>query len=240
MPAEYPDGTELVYNEEEIEWTPESGDSPVFTYSGARGEIYDKFLESKNEKLVGGIYANLASMTFRSVNGRATLVQRGIRENRDIEELYAVDVVKDLRTCEYYDALSDAQIAAVSEKFKDPGTPYVEPTGWNALQKKLFFFMSHGEESYLETQFILRLTKHAVLDTEIGASFDNINKVVAAPEVSESMANLIASLPAGEWMKKPPQTGNQGFGRWRVEQEWHWAKRWAVHYNGTWGEGVGS
>lgn len=213
------------------DYTKESGEILTITHSGDEEGVLADYTTYK-AAMIASSATDLASLSFNSDRGRATLIRRYIRENKDIEELYGVDVIKDILTSSYFDDLSDPEIVAVRTKHDDGEA--ADPA-WSAKQKNLYMHLARGEESYMLTQFILRVTKNSVLTTEAKASFTNLNKVVTAPTLSSNMAALVDSLPDGEWLKKPPQVENLGKGRWRVGQEYHWAEKWSVIYGGTWG-----
>ena len=176
-----------------------------------------------------------------------------------IEEMYAVDLTKAVSTAPYFsitvDAgkglpLSDNEVVFV-RRCVDNGltdgdeiTDYaarleLDPAtfawaNWTDGMKELRYHLDHNVESYFETAFIVRRSLYGVRTSVIKASFANINKVVAAPVLSPNMSTLIDSLPAGEWLYKPPQAEYLGKGRWRVGLEWHWSETWSVVYGGTW------
>jgi hypothetical protein len=104
---------------------------------------------------------------------------------------------------------------------------------WSIGMKELRWAYMHGQESYLETSFILRKSSYGVRKSTVLATFTGINTVVTPPTFSTPMNDLIASLPTGEWLKKPPQAENLGKGKWRITEEWVWAEKWSIVYGGT-------
>jgi hypothetical protein len=199
---------------------------------------------------------NTQALTYRNSGGRASLVAKfGRAEDGDspvpgatlVEELYAVDVLKDITEAPYFSSLTDEQVAWVRYCAENRLTiaeidatvaelglsASLEHGSWSALMLTLFKHLIHGVESYYETGFVLRVTYHSIRSANVKASFAGINTVVAAPTLSSRMNNLILALPSGEWLYKPPQAEHVGRGRWRVSREWHWALKWSVVYGGT-------
>jgi hypothetical protein len=231
MARTFPDGTTPV-TLRGLDYTIEGGEIPNDTETGEPSLVAADYNFYK-ALMASRLAVNVTSLSYYVDRGRATLIRRYVREpDKDIEELYGVDVIKDICTAPYFDALTDAQIVAVRTAH-DNGEPAA--AGWVAKQKNLYMHLARGEESYFLTQFILRVTKHSCLTTEAKASFEDINTVVTAPTLSANMASLVDGLPDGEWLKKPPNVENLGKGRWRVGQEYHWAEKWSIIYGGTWG-----
>lgn len=214
-----------------IDYTKEGGENVGYVHQGDADSVLRDYITFKNA-MIASTVTDLSSLSYQSINGRATLIRRYVRENKDIEELYGVDVIKDICTSAYFAAMTDAQILAVRTKHENGEA---RDESWTVLQKNLYWHLVRGMESFLETQFILRVTTHSASTTETKKSFTGINTVVTAPMLSTNMQQLIDSLPAGEWLKKPPTAENLGKGRWRLGQEYHWAQKWSVLYGGTWG-----
>ena len=82
---------------------------------------------------------------------------------------------------------------------------------------------------------------YGVKTATITASFTGINLVCSAvaghqpiPTFLTEMDTLIAALPTGEWLYRPPQAEHLGKGKWRITLEWNWAVKWSIIYDGTW------
>jgi hypothetical protein len=244
------------------EWIgPFAGDSTTGEWQGTPADIDAKYAELVAEGEAGG---NIAGLSYRNDKGRCTLVARygrgsttivGVPENVTvIEELYAVDIIKDIREAPYYclggtAALTDeraawvykcarngwtqAEITANAIKAGLDATPF-QYANFTAPMLSLFGHLTHGVESYYETGFILRRSQYGIKTSAIQAAFTNINRVVASPGFISEMTALLQSLPAGEWIYRPPQAEHLGKGRWRVTQEWMYSPKWSVVYGGTW------
>jgi len=237
------------------EWTPTA---EIQTYEwplGAKEDV-DSLYNTYTAVASGG--GGIASISMRKDKGRGSLIVSfgptsaegdGLSGIQTIEELYSIDILKDIRTAPYFDDLADEAIAFVGRVAEDRLTQVeidaiVEDEGlsssleygsWLPLMDQLYYHIIHGVDSYYETAFILRRSKSGVRSSFIRGGFTDINRVVTAPTLSVQMNSLIAALPAGEWLKKPTSAEYLGKGRWRVDEEWQWAVKWSVVYGGTWG-----
>jgi len=238
-------------------YTSGSGEVETNEWAGEKSDILTKYEELKADAEAG---ENIASLEASGNNGRSKLIARFGRtgsissEYGDdvtiIEELYAVDVVKDLRASPYFSTaatkLTDDQVSWVqtcvdnqwSEADITTEGDAVSRNNWAAYtdsMKELRYHLLHGHDSYFETGFILRRSLYGVRTSVIEGSFTGINTVVAAPTFASQMDTLIAALPAGEWLYKPPAAEHLGKGKWRISLEWHYAAKWSKVYGGTWG-----
>jgi len=229
-------------------WLYGVGERTEQQWNGDRASIETKYDALKTLSAIPG--QNVSELNLSTSNGRATLIARFGRsdtvtgsEITIVEELYAVDVLVDIRRAPYWDAMSDDEMAVVNQAFDNQWTedeidanaeiPWT--TSWTDLMKNLRYHLVHGVDTYFETAFVLRRSSHGVRTSQIKASFTDINDVVTAPTFSTQMNDLVESLPSGEWLKKPPEVEHLGRGRWRVSEEYHWAEKWSVVYGGTWG-----
>jgi len=238
------------------EFDRQSGERINHEYTGNPVDVDAKYEAYKAASISGG---DPVKVTLSNQNGRARVIAQFERTEVDpdesgaeitiVEELIGVDVLKDVRTSSYFDDLSDSQVAFVTlsaeSRWTDDeideqanerglGASY-EKDNWTALMKTLFYHLIHGAEGYYETAFVLRRSLYGVRKSAIDASFADINKVVAAPTLSDDMDDLVDALPAGEWLYKPPEVEYLGNKRWRAAFEWQWAERHSVVYGGTFG-----
>lgn len=235
------------------EWAPGVGETitkewPLGTPSNVN-EAYE------NEKALAIAGNNLQSLSMRTSNGRSSLVARFGRSGNSseygedvavVEELYSIDIIKDICESPYWKSMSNDDMSWVRHCVENRLTEdeitieaAVAPgrrawASWSALMKSLRYHMIHGVDTYYETGFILRRSLHGVRTSVIRASFSGINAVGADPSFKSQMHTLIESLPSGEWLYRPPQAEHLGRGRWRITQEWQWAVKWSVMYGGTW------
>lgn len=226
-------------------------------------------IQAKYDELVAlsGTGSNIETLNAKFNQGRASLVASYTRTSTEwtddiviIEELYAVDVIKDVCNSDYFSVtsngskglpLTDDQVAFVrycsdmgfseadiTNYVNNPPAPRKVPgvvwASWSIGMKEYRYHLLHGAESFYETGFVLRKSKYGVRTSPVAQAFDNINRVVTAPTLSSQMDYLLASLPTGEWLYRPPQAEHLGRGRWRITEEWNWAVKWSVVYGGTW------
>ena len=244
------------------EWIYGMGESVSKEWRGRQDDIDDRYEEYKT---LGEAGEGIAQLTYKNTEGKGTLMMRLARQGNllpgyaeditVIEELYAVDIIKDIWCAPYFSETVNApkglpldvdEIGWVKTVVENHWESSIEIdahakniaarqwANWNTGMKELRWHLDVGATSYFETGFILRRSMYGVRTSEIKASFTGINAVGADPEFQSAMDNLIESLPAGEWLYKPPQADHMGAGRWRITQEWHWADKWSIVYGGTW------
>lgn len=259
-------------------WTPESGETEERVIRGPAARVEETYTATKALADAGD--QRFSGMDYDLTRGRAVLTVRYGREGggggdvpmgvsgntSTIEELYSVDVIKDIRQHPDFNvdgawALTDAQLQAVNDYFSkdfdvqspslDDDGNLVEPSAWIAGQKRLYRMLLHGMDSYYETGFVLRRTVYGARNRQVKASFASINLVIGysgseggqagtVMRLSTRMNNLLDVLPSGEWLKKPSQCEYLGKGQWRVSEEYHWAQKWHAIYMGSldWGDGT--
>ena len=212
-----------------MDWTPDSGEAITREYRGRYADVHAKYtVERAAAALAGGA----ASVQITQAKGRGYCVARFAPSAKTVEEVYAVDMIRDIRTHSYFASLTNAEIVAVTEaadKYRDATST------WSDRAKQLHWHLVHGHASYYEVNFVLRRATTAARTKEVKASFADLNTVVSAPSLSADMNQLLSSLPSGEWLKKPPQAEYLGRGRWRIDQSWQWAPKWSKIYGGTLG-----
>ena len=251
------------------EFVPGVGERTVEEWPlGTPTDIDAKYETAKAAAIAGT--DNIANVTYRGREGRASLVIRYGREAGDvaeygdevqvIEELYAVDVIRDMRLAPYFspkepdgDDLTNKQMAFVKRCTsmgydEDEIEKYVYDQGldsdhlyanWTAKMKSLYGHLNRGED-YYETGFVLRRSLYGLRSSRINVNFTGINKVADGKEghaekpfFKSPMDSLVALLPPGEWLYRTPGTEHLGQGRWRVTEEWQWAPGWSIVYDGT-------
>jgi len=223
---------------EEIVWTPNTGDVRSLTWDGATEDVYNTFLA---RRAAAPGTADVFELNYRSQNGQATLIERRMRDDGNlIEELYGVDVMKDALTMAYFSSLTNDQVVAVRaayESMREEGESGGPPSGgFTGLQAVLYFHLARGVEVLPETAWVFCSTQRAVRFKSVNATFANVNRVVTAPAIdSSSIQKLVTSIPAGEWLYKPPRVTSAGKGKYDVSREWWWAEKWSVVLGGTWG-----
>ena len=246
-----------------LEYIPGVGETETREWKGERTDVLAKYTELKYGADGGAtVDGNLTGLMYTSDGGRTACMMRIERNNvvneygtdvKVVEELYAIDVIRDVLAAPYFvtavaTKLTDDQAAWVSEcvdKHYTEAQIDVEAVkfvpakplwaAWTAGMKELKYHLRHGVDSYYETAFILRRSLYGVITSKIKIAFTGINTVVTAPEFGSAMDDLIGELPTGEWLYKPPQSEHLSKAKWRITQEWHWAEKWSKIYGGTWG-----
>lgn len=226
---------------ETLEWVYGTGESRQIEYRGERSDVMAKYETLKTE-------IGVRQVTYSASEGRTRVIARFAREDVEgggadgvtvIEELLGLDVVRALHAAPTFNALADddiAEVLLVSEtRLKE--AKIAGYAAWAAAKKELRWQILHGQESYFETAFVLRIKKQGVKSSALQGVFAGINTVVAVPALSAGMTLLVGTLPTGEWLYKPPQVEYAGRGIWSVSAEYHWAVKWSKVYGGTLGGG---
>jgi hypothetical protein len=229
-----------------FEWSKGSGLQNYTTVKGTAQDIENIALQIQ----ASGSYNNELVASFRGqvMNGRGELEIMppmivgggggGSPSDLDgvIEELYGQDQVKDIEAAPIFDVEDAKNLIVARNAARDAED---EIGSWTDRQKLLYRMIAHGQTSYFETGFVYRRSIYRSTQTQANVSFENINKVVTTPPVlSSRLTNLIANLPSGEWLQKPPQIQYGGRGVYQLTQEWWWAEKWSVIYGGTKNFGV--
>ncbi len=196
---------------------------------------------SKYQSLLGVV--GLREAAYSNAEGRSRVVAKFIRDVDGgggnsvtiVEELLGVDQVRSIYAAQMFRELTDNAMAAVllatENRVADED---IDGYGdWTDVQKELRWQMLHGQESYYETTFVLRVKKQGVRSSALRGVFTGVNEIKALPQLSSGMTELVGTLPDGEWLYKPPQVQYVQRGIWSVESEWNWAPKWSVVYGGT-------
>lgn len=194
-------------------------------------------------KLTAQANSNITSLQFSDDRGRGTLTtiysSTDDPSNPDqsvygVQELIAIDVLKDIELAPYFESLDYYSVNEVHEAIAKRQI-YVT-SSWSALQKTLFHHLSLGQDTYYETSFVFRKTRRigSGQTSLLKAVMTDINTVVALPELSPSLLNIISGLPTGQWLKRPTQVRYIGRDGWDVSEEYQWSLTWSVVYGGTW------
>jgi hypothetical protein len=218
---------------ESLEWSVGVGETRSIEWRGNKSATRSKYNELK-----GGI--GVQSVSYQNAEGRSRVVAKIARtENGSnvtiIEELLGVDLVRPIYAAETFRTLTDDQVSGVLAA-TEARLLEADITGfasWTATQKELRWQILHGQESYYETLFVLRVKKQGIRSTELRGIFEGVNKIQALPTLSPGMRDLVGTLPAGEWLYRPPQISYVHRGIWSVESEWNWAPKWSVVYDGS-------
>lgn len=212
---------------------PNESETETITETGTVAAIATRLAYYKAAAV--GLTSDIASIAYRSANGRAAITVAYDRVDDDIrrlgvQEFYAVDVVRDIKAAPYFASLTNAQTSAVQSNWDARLGPVTE---WTDLQKSLYGHMAHGQESYIETAYEFRQTYQTTSNKKIKAATSNPNTVQDLPALTRTLENLVDAVPAGEWLKKPTTVQYAGRKGWTVSLTYQWAPKWSVIYGGT-------
>ena len=215
---------------------PNESEMETKTVSGTRAAV----IAEERNRIGAAAAEKIASLTYREHLGRGVLDIQYTRialdtnpiDGDSIQELYGVDIVRDIVTAPYFKELTTKLINPVVAQY-EKRDPVI--AGWNDLQKSLFGHLVHGQDSWVETRYELRQTWLVASTTALNVAASDANTVVTGPviEINATLKNLIDSLPEGQWLKKPIQVQQAGKRGWIVTLTYQWAKEWSIIYGGT-------
>ncbi len=214
---------------------PGEGSVTSRTLTGPRAKILAEESRFAGLSRLRSPYGLMSSMVYREQNGRSALTIQyehmgSATQDDSVQELYAMDVARDILVAPYFASLTNAQITEVVSAWEQREEI---DAGWTQLQKRLYGHLNHGQEVYQETAYEFRQTYQTSSDRELGLAAENPNRVTPLPRIHRNLVNLIVSLPAGEWLKKPITVTQAGRRGWTVSATWQWAPQWSVIYGGT-------
>lgn len=238
-PTQHPTQTDAEYQGLSVDWSRDLGRNVSWKYRGTSDQVEAKAAAIASTWALLG--RQVSNVKYSTANGRGELeasftrgdgvVAGGNPENGVVEELYGVDVIKDVRTAPAFESIGAYALNVVYSAWEGS---LDEDSAWTDTQKLLYRMLSHGQESYIETAFVYRRTYFKATSDNLQLSFDGINRVDADfSGLTSRMKKLIKALPTGEWMKKPPQTEYVSGGVFRLAQDWMWAEKWSNLYGGT-------
>ena len=214
------------------------GETETLEWRGEKSDTLAKYCELKTD-------LRTREISYVNSEGRSRVVAKFVRTGAaggdggndvtTIEELLGVDIVRAIYASEYFRELDDDEIAAVLLAVENRWAEAEIPkyATWDAKQKNLRWHMLHGQDTFFETLFVLRIKKQGVASSSLRGTFENVNMVTALPSLSVGMLDIVGTLPEGEWLYKPPQVEYVQRGVWSVAQEWTWEPKWSIVYGGT-------
>jgi len=219
-------------------YIPFEGDSEAEVYEGELAAVLAR--EATLRAQIGaGAIQNVESLVTSESRGRGTLtinyarrLIQGVETDDGTQELYGIDVVRAIELAPYFATLTNAQIKDVKDWLNQADSVDPKPA-WNALGLALWGHYIHGQDTYTETAYELRITRQVSGGKQLGVAAANPNRVVTLPRLSASLSRLISALPAGEWLKKPIGVQSAMRRGWTVTESYQWAPQWSVIYGGT-------
>lgn len=249
-----PDGVE---QEKSRTWSLEEGETRTTTYRGKHSVLEALYNEKVDLALDGS--PEVASLELRVTNGRASLMVRSVDQSYGgsgggggdykvgVEELYAIDVTRDVASHPMYENLSAEQILAVKKSIAENQDATTAADEWNEtpggtteelnLMLNLYSRLSFGETSYLETGYIFRRTYIAKSDLVVLSLLGTVNQVITQATLTADLnvktKAIIDGLPSGEWLVRAPAIDFMGMGRYHIKEEYQWAPKWSDLYGGS-------
>lgn len=240
-PEILPTGSDGIETKVRYTWTPDRGEEVVTEKSGTKAAIeplYDaEKIAAYWDSTVSGVTADYARGRGVLSVTNARVMGTGIDPTADggLQELIGIDVIRPIYAAPYFAALTAAEVALCKTIVEDGAT---DPTGFfgggNAtLAYQLFGHLVMGRETYYETAFIFRRTFRTSSGQQVRLASSNPNTVQPLPALSQTLQNLIDTLPDGEWLKRPTQCRYMGREGWDVSDEYLWSPQWSIVYGGT-------
>lgn len=234
-----PTGNDGIETKTTKSWTPDRGEEVSTVKTGTAAALEASY---QSEKTAAAFNSAISDITLDLSKGRGTLTIKNARTISTApdpttggnQELLSVDVARAIFLAPYFAAVTSKQVAQI-RRMIDDGID--DPTGYfstNAtLCYRLFAHMVGGYESYYETAYLFRRSFRTTSSKVVRVAAGNINTVQTLPALSRTLTNLIDSLPAGEWLKRPVQCRYQGRDGWDIVEEYLWSPKWSIVYGGT-------
>ena len=209
------------------QWSYQDGESLTLTWRGRNVEIAALY---QLLQAVAGSNPSYDSLDMDLGRGAGTLTARMVDDSAAVYELYSNEEQVPIQQAPYYDSLTRAEVADVTDARRKGAIAAVD--AWSDLQDSLFFSLCNGNHYYIRSVYVLRETKTVSKRSTLSASYSNVNRREDPPDTS-AVNTLIGPLPEGEWLKKSPNVQRLGKRKWTITQEWWWAPKWHVMYGGT-------
>jgi hypothetical protein len=228
-------------------WSLEEGESLVTTYKGPYSVLEVVYNQYVDAALEGN--PSIASVELPVTNGRATLTIRTVNQSYSgtvgegdridgVEELYPVDITKDVAAAPKYESLSSGDIAKVKRAIADlmDGADAYAYLGGDGLAWDLWKRYTHGENNYLALSYVFRrsyVTNSSLRAiTLLGTVNTVIPQATLVEAINSKIATVVAAVPSGEWLVRTPKVSFQGRGKYHIEEEYQWAVKWSDLYTG--------
>jgi hypothetical protein len=245
MPEKLPAGASGIEETFTRKTTPKFGAQNTYEYSGPTAE-----LEAIETLAARGTFQseNVSEMELRTSRGRGTLRVTCARiweevdtDSQTVQELNAIDVTRSIYVAPYFRTMSLALIASVRKAYENQLTAaeiavVASADSWGGAGGLPYQLLGHlrlGMDSYTSTAYEFVKTWRTTSTGQLSIEASNINTVVSLPALSGTMNNLVGSLPAGEWLKRPTTVTSTGGGWFSVRVGYLWAPKWSVIYGGT-------
>ena len=216
------------------QWDRRSGEKIIQPYEGADSAILALY---NNLKAAAEASRSSATDTISYDPGRGKAMLEVVYTGDGIAvyEMFANELSKSVMQAPYFattdPALTAVQIEEVSVAFRSGLTS--SDAGFAGKQAELLQLMNLGTEEFNVSQWVVRSTQICSWASTVTASFENVNRVVSAPDIAGS-GTIINALPVGEWLYKSPIIRTDGPKRWVIVREWWGADKFSrALYGGT-------
>lgn len=236
-------------------WSREEGQTLNTEYKGKYSvleSVYDAYVQLA---LDGA--PDIASLDLRVINGRASLTVRradqqygepgeGTKFNVGVDQLYPIDITKDVAAAPRYNDLEATMIVAVKKSITEGEDIESAQLTWNEtvdptvpelnMMNELYKRYAHGENTYLETAYIFRRTYITSSQLRAITLLGTVNTVITQAALlavlNDQVSAIIEELPAGEWLVRTPEVEFIGKGKYHISEEYQWAEQWSDLYTG--------
>ena len=237
------------------EYETDMGETFEYEWTGAKNDALAKYNALKVLAQVG---PSVRSVRLQNQNGRGRVMYRetvNVQGDPEIVEVYAVTAVQSVYLSEFFSAggaaeLDDDEVTWVRKCSEqnwsedditksaldknNVAVTWQQWANWTDAMKELRHHLQHGHEHDEDHRFVVRRSRYVHGRRQIKASFANIGQVVELPNFGGAIDSLLDSFPDGEWRKMPPYAEWLGDGKWRVTEEYAWAREYSVLYGGSW------
>jgi len=237
------------------EFETDMGETLEYEWTGAKDDALTKYNTLKALAMAG---PSIRSVRYQNANGRGRVMFRqtlNVEGDPEIIEVYAVTVVQPVYMSEFFSAggtaeldddevswvrdccemnYSEADITAYAVDSNNVPVTWQQWANWTDAMKELRHHIQHGHEQDEDHRFVVRRSRYVHGRRQTKASFANIGQVVDLPSFGGAVNSLLDSFPDGYWRKMPPYAEWLGDGKWRVTEEWAWARHYSVIYGGDW------
>lgn len=131
-------------------------------------------------------------------------------------------------------SLTDAQMGEfrrLIERLQSPEQPTSYPA-FLAGKPQLTVMarkVTRGVDYFFTSRPVLTASKVVPANTSVRASMLNINKVYTTAELQAAEqipSTILWEMPAGEWLKAAPDVKQMNDGKFQIQQEWTWNRKW--------------
>lgn len=203
-------------------WTAEAGERQELVFRGIAVQLKALYDSLQTTAITNPLYETMEFDPGRGV-GTLRVSYKGGEINpapRPEYELWANEIQTAVENHEYFSGnsapLSDDEILEVLVAYQNQ---YGYDSAWSAKQQTLYKLLIRGVHTVSVFQYVLRETRIGAKTSQMQASWASVGRVVSPPDTATVNA-LLGSIPACDWLKRPPQVRKHASRFWCVEQEY--------------------